>query len=95
MLLTSTPCVAQGGVDGGGGGGGSERCPHCIQEVWTGAVLVLPPLVLVQPLVEDLDHSVLLQDLSVKSTDPVLHLLIPVVGHRQVLVEAVVGGVAR
>lgn len=69
MLLTSTLCGARG-ADGGSGGGGSERCPRCIQEVCTGTLLVLPPLVLVQPLVEDLDHSILFQDLSVKSTYP-------------------------
>lgn len=70
MLLTSTPCGALDGADGGSGGGGSERCPRRSQEIRAGALLVLPPLVLVQPLVEDLDHSVLLQDLSVKSADP-------------------------
>jgi len=48
-----------------------------------------------QPLVEDLDHSILFQNLSVKSADPALHLLIPVVSNWQVLVETVVGGVAR
>lgn len=95
MLLTSTPCVAHGGADGWGGGGGSERCPRCIQEVCAGTLLVLPSLVLMQPLVEDLDHSVLFQNLSVKSADPVLHLLIPVVGKWQVVVETVVRGVAR
>ena len=95
LLLTSTPCVALGGADGGGGGGGSERRPGRIQEVRAGTLLVLPPLVLMQPLVEDLDHGVLFQDLRVEGADPVLHLLVPVVGDWQVLVEAVVRGVAR
>lgn len=67
MLLTSTLCGAAGSADGGSGGSRSERC---IQEVCTGTLLVLPPLVLVQPLVQDLDYGVLFQDLSVKSTDP-------------------------
>lgn len=48
-----------------------------------------------QPLVEDLDDGVLFQDLSVESANPILHLLVPVVGRRQVFVEAVVRGVAR
>lgn len=70
VLLTSTFCGAGGGADGGSGGGGSERRRRHVQEVRAGALLILSPLVMVQPLVQDLDHSVLFQDLSVKSTDP-------------------------
>lgn len=70
MLRTSGLCGAVGSADRGSGGGGSQRGGRCVQEVCAGAWLVLAPLVLVQPLVQDLDHSVLFQDLSVKSTDP-------------------------
>lgn len=70
MLLTSALCGTLGGADGGSRGGGSERCPRCVEEVCAGTLLVLAPLVLVQPLVEDLDHGILFQDLSVKSAYP-------------------------
>lgn len=70
MLLASTVCGALGGADGRSGGGRLESCRRCIQEVCTGTLLVLTPLVLVQPLVEDLDHSIFFQDLSIQSTDP-------------------------
>lgn len=70
MLLTSALCGAVGGADGGSGGSGLQGCRRFIQEVCAGTLLIPPPLVLVQPLVQDLDHSVLFQDLSVKSTDP-------------------------
>ena len=70
MLLTSTLCGAGGGADGGSGGGGSERRRRHVQEVRAGALLVLPPVVVVQPLVQDLDHRVFFQDLGVKRTDP-------------------------
>lgn len=39
---------------------------------------------------EDFDHGVLLQELSVKNTDPVLHLLMSVAQQRQVFIEAAV-----
>lgn len=135
VLLTSCLSVALCGADGGSGGGRSEGCPRCIQEVFRWTLLVLSTLVLVQPLVEDFDHGIFFQNLSIKGTDPdaeqkkhvrklvtkqwmkykrqilkaclkskrglinsryapVLHLLVPVVGDWQVLVEAVVGGVA-
>lgn len=70
VLLTSTLCGAGGGADGGSGGGGSERRRRHVQEIRARALLVLPPLVVVQPLVQDLDHCVFFQDLSVESTDP-------------------------
>lgn len=70
LPLTSTLCGGDGGTDGGSGGSGPQRCSCFIKEVCTGTCLVLLPLVLVQPLVQDLDHSVLFQDLSIKSTDP-------------------------
>lgn len=59
MSLTSTLCGAAGGADRRGGGSRSQRCSCFIQEVCTGTLLILPPLVLVQPLVQDLDHSIL------------------------------------
>lgn len=70
LPLTSILCGGDGGTDGGSGGSGPQRCSCFIQEVCTGTCLILLPLVLVQPLVQDLDHSVLFQDLSIKSTDP-------------------------
>ena len=69
MFLTPTFGGAIGSADGGSGDGDSE--PHILlREGDTGALAVFPPLVLVQPLVKDLDHSILLQDLGIESTDP-------------------------
>lgn len=70
VLLTSCLSVALCGADGGSGGGRSEGCPRYIQEVFRWTLLVLSTLVLVQPLVEDFDHGVFFQNLSIKGTDP-------------------------
>lgn len=70
VLLTSCLSVALCGADGGSGGGRSEGCPRCIQEVFRWTLLVLSTLVLVQPLVEDFDHGIFFQNLSIKGTDP-------------------------
>lgn len=56
ILLTFTLCGVLDGADGRSGGRRSERS---IQEVRTRTLLLLPTLVLVKPLVEDLDHSIL------------------------------------
>lgn len=70
VLLTSCLSVALCGADGGSGGGRSEGCSRCIQEVFRWTLLVLSTLVLVQPLVEDFDHGIFFQNLSIEGTDP-------------------------
>lgn len=69
-FLTSNLCGALGCEYGGRRGGQSQGCPGRTKEVGAGTLLVLPALVLVQPLRENLDHGVLFQDLSVESADP-------------------------
>ena len=56
----------------GRGGGGPKGRPYTapLREAVSGALPILPALVLMQPLTKDLDHCVFLQDLSVQSPDP-------------------------
>ena len=70
--LTSALGRTRSDAYGGRGGGGPKRRPHStpLGEAVSGALSVLPALVLMQPLTEDLDHRVFLQDLSVQSSDP-------------------------